>query len=69
MTDETITGSVRAHLISDVPFGVFFIGRHWFHAGGFENVENTEQAGEAFTIGFKEQEYNELKFAETAAKN
>jgi asparagine synthase (glutamine-hydrolysing) len=66
--EHVIEESVKAHLVADVPFGVFL-------SGGIDSTLVTLKMRkllqgniEAFTIGFKEEDYNELKYAETAAK-
>jgi asparagine synthase (glutamine-hydrolysing) len=66
-TAKTLTDSVQAHLLSDVPFGVFLSG----------GIDSTLVAGmmskllsknvNAFAIGFDEQDYNELDYAKRAA--
>lgn len=67
-TDEVIKNSVKAHLVSDVPFGAFL-------SGGIDSslvvgymCEVLNKKVETFSIGFEEEEYNELKYAEVVAK-
>lgn len=60
--------SVKSHLIADVPFGVLL-------SGGIDSTMVAQEMGElmdrpvqAFAIGFEEEQYSELKYAESAAK-
>ena len=65
---DAVRESVKAQLIADVPLGVFLSG----------GIDSTLVAGEmsellshpvhAFSIGFDEKEYSELRYAEQAAK-
>lgn len=67
-TDAAIKESVKAHLVSDVPFGAFL-------SGGIDSTlivkymsEILPQKVKTFSIGFEEEAYNELKYSEQAAK-
>lgn len=67
-TDAAIHDSVKAHLVSDVPFGAFL-------SGGVDSSMVVEYMSkqlknpiETFSIGFEEEAYNELKYAEVVAK-
>lgn len=67
-TNDVIKNSVKAHLVSDVPFGAFL-------SGGIDSTlvvkymsEILPQKVKTFSIGFEEEEYNELKFSDQAAK-
>ncbi|MDP3556683.1 MAG: asparagine synthase (glutamine-hydrolyzing) [Bacteroidota bacterium] len=67
-TDAVIKDSVKAHLVSDVPFGAFL-------SGGIDSSlvvdymsQTLNKQVETFSIGFEEEEYNELKYAEQVAK-
>ncbi len=67
-TSYAIKESVDAHLVSDVPFGAFL-------SGGIDSTlivkymsEVLPQPVKTFSIGFEEQEFNELKYADSAAK-
>lgn len=60
--------SVKAHLVSDVPFGAFL-------SGGIDSTlvvqymaEQLNQPVKAFTISFEEDAFNELPYAQEAAK-
>lgn len=66
--DETIADSVKAHLISDVPFGAFL-------SGGVDSslilaymTRILNRPVKAFSIGFEEPEFNETPFARYAAE-
>jgi len=65
---SVIEDSVKCHLISDVPVGIFL-------SGGIDStliaLKAAKIAGneiEAFTIGFNESAFNELTYAQEAAK-
>lgn len=67
-TDNAISESVKAHLVSDVPFGAFL-------SGGIDSgliVEHMSkqitQPIQTFSIGFEEEAYNELEYSNTVAK-
>jgi asparagine synthase (glutamine-hydrolysing) len=66
--DAVIHDSVQAHLVADVPFGVFL-------SGGIDSTlvartmsELLDQPVTAFSIAFDEQEFNELSYAQQAAQ-
>lgn len=66
--ESVLENSVKTHLVSDVPFGVFL-------SGGIDSTLVTQKMAKilsapikAFSIGFKEEKYSELKYAEIAAK-
>ena len=66
--EEVLNESVKAHLVSDVPFGAFL-------SGGVDSTLVLAEMGrilnapvKAFTIGFDEEEYSEIKYAQVAAK-
>lgn len=66
-TENILKESVKSHLLSDVPFGVFLSG----------GIDSTLVAGmmskllgknvNAFAIGFDDKDYNELEYAKRAA--
>jgi len=67
-TEAAIKNSVKAHLVSDVPFGAFL-------SGGIDSSlvvsymrQLLPRPVETFSIGFEEEEYNELKYSEVVAK-
>jgi asparagine synthase (glutamine-hydrolysing) len=66
-TDAVIKDSVRSHLISDVPFGAFL-------SGGIDSSlivghmsELLNQKVQTFSIGFEEEDFSELKYAQQVA--
>ncbi|MCG3154497.1 MAG: Asparagine synthetase [glutamine-hydrolyzing] 1 [bacterium] len=64
----TLRESVSAHLVSDVPFGVFLSGGIDSTLVAFKMRELLERPVHAFSIGFEESDYSELKYAEQAAR-
>ena len=67
-TDEAITDSVNSQLMSDVPFGVFLSGGIDSTLVALKMSKILDKPLKAFTIGFHEKEYSEIKYAEHAAK-
>lgn len=68
LAEARLKESVKAHLVSDVPFGAFL-------SGGIDSTlvvqymaEQLNQPVKAFTISFEEDAFNELPYAEQAAK-
>lgn len=66
---EVIKESVKSHLVSDVPFGAFL-------SGGIDSsivvgymAQLMQQPVKTFSIGFKEENYSELKYARMVAKH
>jgi len=66
--EQTFSEVVKQHMISDVPLGAFL-------SGGIDSTcmvammaKNSEQPINTFTIGFKEEKYNELVYARQTAK-
>ncbi len=59
--------SVRAHLVADVPFGAFLSGGVDSTLVVMEMSRLLERPVKAFSIGFEEEKYSELKFAREAA--
>jgi asparagine synthase (glutamine-hydrolysing) len=66
--EKVVKDSVKSHLVADVPFGAFL-------SGGLDSTlvvhymaQELKQPVKTFSIGFEEEEYNELPFAELVAK-
>jgi asparagine synthase (glutamine-hydrolysing) len=66
--ESVIQDSIKAHLVSDVPFGAFL-------SGGIDSScvvaymsQLLNSPVKTFTIGFEEQEFNELDYAQRVAK-
>ncbi len=66
--EATIADSVRAHLVADVPFGVFLSGGIDSSLVALKMSQILERPVHAFAIGFKEEQYSELAFARQVAK-
>jgi asparagine synthase (glutamine-hydrolysing) len=66
--EAVISDSVKAHLVADVPFGVFLSGGIDSSLVAQEMSRILERPVQAFAIGFKEEGYSELEFAEQVAK-
>jgi len=60
--------SVKAHLVSDVPFGAFLSGGVDSSATVAYMAQILNNPVKTFSIGFEEENYNELKYAEIVAK-
>lgn len=67
-TEHVIRESVTAHLVSDVPFGVFLSGGIDSTLVAMEMARILDTPVRAFGIGFKEREFDELEYAREAAK-
>jgi asparagine synthase (glutamine-hydrolysing) len=66
--EDTLQESIKAHLISDVPFGAFLSGG--IDSSAIVTYMAQELGGESvrtFSIGFQEEEFNELNYAKTVA--
>jgi asparagine synthase (glutamine-hydrolysing) len=65
---QVLNESVRAHLVADVPFGVFL-------SGGIDStlvalcMAKYVSPLKAFTIGFEEEAFNEIPYAQEAARH
>ncbi len=66
--EAVIKESVRAHLVSDVPFGAFLSGGIDSSAVVGMMAQQMQQPVKTFSIGFKEEQYNELEYARTVAR-
>jgi len=65
---SVIHESVKAHLVSDVPFGVFLSGGADSTLVALQMSRILKQPVQAFAIGFQEKEFSELPYAEQAAE-
>ncbi len=67
-TDEVLRDSVRAHLVSDVPFGAFLSGGVDSSAVVAYMSQILDQPVRTFSIGFDEAEFSEIEYANEVAK-
>lgn len=65
--ESVIHESVKAHLVSDVPFGVFLSGGIDSSLVASQMSRILKQPVQAFAIGFNEKQYSELPYAEQVA--
>lgn len=66
--DAVLHDSVKSHLVADVPFGAFLSGGVDSGAIVAYMAQILGAPVKTFSIGFAEDEYNELKYAEMMAK-
>lgn len=66
--DWTLRDSVKAHLVADVPFGAFLSGGVDSSAVVAYMAQILDRPVRTFSIGFEEQEYSEVAYANEAAK-
>lgn len=66
--EECLSETVKMHMISDVPFGAFLSGGIDSSSVVAMMAKNSNLPIKTFSIGFKEQKYNELIFAREVAK-
>lgn len=66
--DHILRESVKAHLVADVPFGAFLSGGIDSSAVVAYMAQILDDPVRTFSIGFEEQEYDELIYAKQAAK-
>ena len=66
--DKVLYDSVKAHLVSDVPFGAFLSGGIDSTAIVTYMAQILKQPVKTFSIGFEEEAFNELQYAEVVAK-
>jgi asparagine synthase (glutamine-hydrolysing) len=66
--EEVIHDSVRAHLVSDVPFGVLLSGGADSSLVAANMSRILKQPVQAFSIGFQEKQYSEIPYAEKVAE-
>ena len=64
---ELLEGAVQSHLMSDVPLGVFLSGGLDSSAVAALMTKIRREPVETFSVGYREQTYSELPFAQTVA--
>ena len=66
--ESTLSETVKLHMISDVPLGAFLSGGIDSSSVVTMMAKNSNQPIKTFSIGFKEQKFNELIYAREIAK-
>jgi asparagine synthase (glutamine-hydrolysing) len=66
--ENNFSDTVKRHMISDVPFGAFLSGGIDSSSVVAMMAENSSQPIKTFSIGFKHEASNELKYAQEIAK-
>ncbi len=66
---QILTEATRLRLISDVPIGAFLSGGHDSSIIVGLMAENLQQKVKTFSVGFKEQNFSELRYARIVAKH
>lgn len=68
MIEEVVRDSVKTHLVSDVPFGAFLSGGVDSSAVVAYMSRTMTEPVKTFSIGFEEDEFSEIDYAEVVAK-